>query len=41
MTTDEFRMMPFNSPAGAELFVYAKDLMRGRKRRAIPRACCT
>ncbi len=30
MTTDEFRMMPFNSPAGAELFVYAKDLMRQR-----------
>ena len=28
MTTDEFRMMPFNSPAGAELFVYAKDLLR-------------
>ena len=28
MSTDEFRMMPFNSPAGAELFVYAKDLMR-------------
>ena len=27
MTTDEFRMMPFNSPAGAELFVYAKDIM--------------
>lgn len=27
MTTDEFRMMPFNSPAGAELFVYARDLM--------------
>jgi cytochrome P450 len=27
MTTDEFRMMPFNSPAGAELFLYAKDLM--------------
>ena len=27
LTTDEFRMMPFNSPAGAELFVYAKDLM--------------
>lgn len=27
MTTDEFRMMPFNSPAGAELFVYAKDLL--------------
>ncbi len=27
MTTDEYRMMPFNSPAGAELFVYAKDLM--------------
>ncbi len=28
MTTEEFRMMPFNSPAGAELFVYAKDLMQ-------------
>jgi hypothetical protein len=28
LTTDEFRMMPFNSPAGAELFVYAKDLMQ-------------
>jgi cytochrome P450 len=27
LTTDEFRMMPFNSPAGAELFLYAKDLM--------------
>lgn len=27
MTTDEYRMMPFNSPAGAELFTYAKDLM--------------
>ena len=27
MTTDEFRMMPFNSPAGAELYVYAKDMM--------------
>ncbi|MDB4187999.1 cytochrome P450 [bacterium] len=27
MTTDEFRLMPFNSPAGAELYVYAKDLM--------------
>ena len=28
MKTDEFRMMPFNSPAGAELFLYAKDLMK-------------
>ena len=28
MTTDEFRMMPFNSPAGAMLFVYGKELMR-------------
>ena len=28
MTTDEFRMMPFNSPAGAELYVYAQELMR-------------
>lgn len=28
MSTDEFRMMPFNSPAGAELYSYAKDLMK-------------
>ena len=28
MTTDAFRMMPFNSPAGAELYGYAKDLMQ-------------
>lgn len=27
MDTDEFRMMPFNSPAGAELYAYAKELM--------------
>ncbi len=27
MDTDEFRMMPFNSPAGAELYEYAKELM--------------
>lgn len=27
MSTDEFRMMPFNSPAGAELYGYAKGLM--------------
>jgi hypothetical protein len=27
LTTDEFRMMPFNSPAGAELYAYARDLM--------------
>jgi cytochrome P450 len=27
MTTDEFRLMPFNSPAGAELYAYAKELM--------------
>src|SRR6056297_1326381 len=27
LETDEFRMMPFNSPAGAELYVYAKELM--------------
>ena len=27
MDTDDFRMMPFNSPAGAELYVYAKELM--------------
>ena len=27
MSTGEFRMMPFNAPAGAELYAYAKDLM--------------
>lgn len=27
LDTDEFRMMPFNSPAGAELYAYAKELM--------------
>lgn len=27
MDTDEFRMMPFNSPAGADLYEYARDLM--------------
>ena len=32
MTTDEFRMMPFNSPAGAELFVYAKDLLASKEK---------
>lgn len=33
MTTEEYRMMPFNSPAGAELYNYAKDLME-RKNKA-------
>lgn len=33
LDTDEFRMMPFNSPAGAELYIYAKDLM-DRKEKA-------
>ena len=33
MTTDEFRMMPFNSPAGAELYAYSKDLMAGKAAR--------
>ncbi|MCH2077480.1 MAG: cytochrome P450 [Rhodobacteraceae bacterium] len=28
MDTDEFRLMPFNSPAGAELYVYARELMQ-------------
>ena len=28
LTTDEFRMMPFNSPAGADLYAYASDLMQ-------------
>jgi len=27
MTTNEFRLMPFNSPAGADLYKYASDLM--------------
>lgn len=31
METDEFRMMPFNSPAGAELYAYAKDLMAAKE----------
>ncbi|MDA9308745.1 cytochrome P450 [Amylibacter sp.] len=30
MTTDEFRLMPFNSPAGADLYVYARELMEKR-----------
>jgi cytochrome P450 len=33
METDEFRMMPFNSPAGAELYAYAKDLMESKAAR--------
>lgn len=31
LETDEFRMMPFNSPAGAELYVYAKELMADKE----------
>ncbi|MCY4100164.1 MAG: cytochrome P450, partial [Rhodobacteraceae bacterium] len=31
MDTDEFRMMPFNSPAGMELYHYAKDLMHAKE----------
>ncbi len=27
LTTDDYRMMPFNSPAGAELYNYATELM--------------
>ncbi|MEL0438116.1 cytochrome P450 [Phycobacter sp. K97] len=33
MDTDEFRMMPFNSPAGAELYVYAKELMEAKTKK--------
>ena len=33
MTTDEFRMMPFNSLAGAELYEYARELMAGKAAR--------
>lgn len=29
--TDEYRLMPFRSPAGAELWEYAKDLMEKKK----------
>ena len=32
MDTDAFRMMPFNSPAGAELYQYAKELMEHKAR---------
>ncbi|MGH1415217.1 MAG: cytochrome P450 [Pelagimonas sp.] len=32
MDTDAYRMMPFNSPAGAELFDYAKRLMAEKNR---------
>ncbi|WP_133486184.1 cytochrome P450 [Aliiroseovarius marinus] len=33
METDEYRMMPFNSPAGAELFDYAKRLIDEKNRK--------
>jgi hypothetical protein len=33
MQTDEYRMMPFNSPAGAELFDYAKRLLAEKNRK--------
>lgn len=33
MQTDEYRMMPFNSPAGAELFDYAKQLIAEKNRK--------
>ncbi|MCB1407057.1 MAG: cytochrome P450 [Rhodobacteraceae bacterium] len=33
MTTDEYRLMPFNSPAGAELYDYAKRLMADKTAR--------
>jgi len=32
LETDEFRMMPFNSPAGAELYAYAKELMAHKEK---------
>ncbi len=31
--TDEFRFMPFRSPAGAELYIYAKELMQDKAAR--------
>jgi len=33
MTTDAYRLMPFNSPAGAELYDYAKRLMADKAAR--------
>jgi len=33
MTTDDYRLMPFNSPAGAELYDYAKQLMADKAAR--------
>jgi hypothetical protein len=30
METDAYRMMPFNSPAGAELYAYAQELMEAK-----------
>lgn len=33
METDEYRMMPFNSPAGAELFDYAQRLIAEKNRK--------
>ena len=33
MTTDAYRLMPFNSPAGAELYDYAKTLMADKAAR--------
>ena len=31
LDTDKFRMMPHNSPAGADLYQYAEDLMKKKK----------
>ena len=31
LDTDKFRMMPHNSPAGADLYLYAEDLMKKKK----------
>lgn len=33
MTTDDYRLMPFNSPAGAELYDYARRLMADKAAR--------
>ncbi|NNE53521.1 MAG: cytochrome P450 [Sulfitobacter sp.] len=32
METDAYRLMPFNSPAGAELYEYARELMEAKNR---------
>jgi cytochrome P450 len=41
LDTDAYRMMPFNSPAGAELYDYARDLMARKAAAGDTTGCCT